>query len=404
MQNMDADIAELAAQIHGTPQQAVIAVAGAGNYALAWLLGVGGASRTVLETRVPYGYRAMTDFLGGYAPEQTVSADTARRMARAAWQRGMALRESPQPIIGIACTATIATDRTKRGEHRAYVAVWDDAGSSVDALVLEKGRRDRAGEEDAVSRLVISAIARACGLDTAIDLKLADSETVVNVATPHGDPIRLLLDGNADWITVHADGRMSTDADPPTALLPGSFNPMHDGHIRLAAAGAAILGNPVAYELSVVNVDKPPLAEDEVRRRIDGLLNGMNGAGMLVLTRAATFRKKAELFPGCGFVIGWDTATRLIEPRYYGGSEAAMLTALAEMWALGCRFAVAGRVDRDDGVDRVDGIDGAGVFRTLADIAVPDGFRPLFVPIPESRFRADVSSTALRAGGLAAGH
>ena len=396
MQNMDADIAELAAQIHGTPQQAVIAVAGAGNYALAWLLGVGGASRTVLETRVPYGYRAMTDFLGGYAPEQTVSADTARRMARAAWQRGMTLRESPQPIIGIACTATIATDRTKRGEHRAYVAVWDDAGSSVDALTLEKGRRDRAGEEDAVSRLVISAIARACGLDAAIELKLAPSETVDTTAMPHGDPIRRLLDDNADWITVHADGRMSADADPPAALLPGSFNPMHDGHIRLAAAGAATLESPVAYELSVVNVDKPPLSAAEVQRRIDGLLDGMNGAGTLVLTRAATFRKKAELFPGCGFVIGWDTATRLIEPRYYGGSAPAMLTALAEMWALGCRFAVAGRVDR---INQIDQIDGAGVFRTLADIAVPDGFRPLFIPIPEGRFRADVSSTALRAGG-----
>ena len=66
--SMDADIADVVARIHGTPEQAVLAVAGAGNYALAWLLGVGGASRTVLETRVPYGYLAMADFLGGYAP------------------------------------------------------------------------------------------------------------------------------------------------------------------------------------------------------------------------------------------------------------------------------------------------------------------------------------------------
>ena len=384
---MDAEIAELVAQIHATPPQAVIAVAGAGNYALAWLLGVGGASRTVLETRVPYGYRAMTDFLGGYAPEQTVAADTARRMARAAWQRGMALRENTPPIIGVACTATIATDRTKRGDHRAYIAVWDDAGASVTALTLEKGLRDRAGEEDVVSRLVIATLVRACGIDAApLDLKLAPSETLHTDATPHGNPIQQLLDGNADWVTVHPDGRMAVDADPPAALLPGSFNPLHDGHIRLVAAGAETLGLPAAYELSVVNVDKPPLTIDEVQRRIGGI-DGLNGVGSLVLTRAATFRQKAALFPGCGFVIGWDTAARLIEPRYYGGSERAMLTALAEMWALGCRFAVAGRVDA------------AGAFRTLDDIAIPDGFRPLFIPIPEGRFRADVSSTALRAAG-----
>ena len=98
---MDAEIAEVVARIHDTPEQAVLAVAGAGNYALAWLLGVGGASRTVLETRVPYGYLAMIDFLGGFAPEQTVSADTARRIARAAWQRG------------------IVTSRVRRSDNRS---------------------------------------------------------------------------------------------------------------------------------------------------------------------------------------------------------------------------------------------------------------------------------------------
>ena len=396
---MDAAIADVVARIHGAPPQAVLAVAGGGNYALAWLLGVGGASRTVLETRVPYGYRAMTRFLDGYAPAQTVSADTARRMARAAWQRGMALRETDvpvvAPVIGLGGTATIATDRAKRGEHRVYIAVWDDAGVTTDAVILEKGRRERAGEEDVVSRLVIAALARACGIGgdgdgnsngdaaAAVDLRLAASERLHTERSAHGDPVARLLKGAARWVTVHPDGAMAVDADAPAALLPGSFNPLHQGHIRLAAAGAGALGRPVAYELSVSNVDKPALPAEEVRRRLAQL----RGVGTVVLTRAPTFREKAALFPGCGFVIGWDTAARLVAPRYYGGQEAAMLTALAEMWALGCRFAVAGRVDA------------GGAFRTLADAAIPDGFRPLFCEIPEGAFRADLSSTGLRAGG-----
>ena len=128
------------------------------------------------------------------------------------------------------------------------------------------------------------------------------------------------------------------------------------------------------------NVDKPPLAVGEVHRR----LQQFKGVGTVVLTRAETFIKKSELFPGCGFAIGWDTVTRLIQPRYYGDSEAAMLTALAEVWGRGSRFAVGGRTD--DG----------GAFRSLSDVDIPDGFRPMFTEIPEAEFRRDLSSTAIR--------
>ena len=82
----------------------------------------------------------------------------------------------------------------------------------------------------------------------------------------------------------------------------------------------------------------------------------------MVLTRADTYHKKAALFLGCTFVIGWDTAVRLVEPRYYGGDQAAMTAALLDIWAAGCRFLVAGRQIE-------------GKYRTLADVSVPQGIR-----------------------------
>ena len=80
----------------------------------------------------------------------------------------------------------------------------------------------------------------------------------------HADPIQSLLDGHADWVVVRPDGSMVVDTEPPGALLPGSFNPLHEGHVQLAAAAAAVFGNQVAYELSVVNVDKPLLEASEI--------------------------------------------------------------------------------------------------------------------------------------------
>jgi hypothetical protein len=375
------DIISLIEKAHTTPHKAVIVVAGAGTQALAWILGVPGASRTVLEALVPYGNLSMIDFLG-HEPAQFVSPQTARELAKAAYQRGMRLREDSSPVVGLACTATIATDRPKRGDHQCSVAAWDEVGVIQYDLILDKGKRDRAGEEEVVSRLVIHALAQSFDIEAELSLGLTQSERPEVQRSSHPHPIQRLLSGEVNSVMVYPDGQMAVDEPFQGAILPGSFSPLHYGHEQLARAASETLGVDVVYEISVANVDKPRLEEAEARRRVSQFA----GKGKVALTRAETFYKKARLFPGVTFVIGWDTAVRLVEPRYYGGEESAMLKALAEMWAAGSRFLVAGREQN-------------GNFRTLADIPVPQGFSYLFREIPESKFRADMSSTALRASG-----
>lgn len=372
------EINQLITKIHAAPQQAVVAVAGGGSLGVAWLLAVPGASRTLLESVVPYSRLSMIGLMG-QEPEQYVSTETARDMARACYQRALGLREGNAPVLGLACTATLATDRVKRGDHRCSIALWDEEQWISCDLTLDKGRRDRAGEEELASRLLLETLARGMGFESQLPLGLSDSEHPHSQTRSHATPIRRLLAGDVASVTVDPDGSMLVDETVSNPLLPGSFSPLHYGHQELAAVAEKELGVPFAYELSVVNVDKPPLEEEEILRRI----GQFRGRATLVLTRAETFHKKGRLFPGTSFVIGWDTALRLVEPRYYDGDYSTMCLALAELGAAGCRFLVAGRED-------------GGKFKTLADVPVPAGFDFMFQGIPESAFRADVTSTELR--------
>src|SRR4051794_11244811 len=93
------------------------------------------------------------------------------------------------------------------------------------------------------------------------------------------------------WIHQEPDGGLRPSAPSPRAILSGSFNPLHHGHRTLADIASKLLNQTVAFELSTVNVDKPALADDEVRRRLGQFV----GVGPVVVTRAATFAEKAAL-------------------------------------------------------------------------------------------------------------
>lgn len=375
---MDADLLSSIRAIHRSSTMAVVIASGGGAGSLAWLLGTEGASRTLLDVQVPYSAAAMGDLLGGI-PDSAVSAAVGEDIARAAYARALELRPGDAPVVGIGATAAIASDRPKRGSHRCFVASWTDEAATVYGLTFVKGLRDRRAEDEAVSRLIVRALAQACGLDAALPVELREEERIDIDTRPHGDPVDELLRGRVASVTVRPDGAMLADEPFAGGVLAGSFDPFHEGHRALARAAAGILESEVVFELSAYNVDKPPLARAEVDRRVAQFA----GLGTVVLTRAPTFRDKARLFPNCTFVVGWDTAVRLVEPRYYGGDVADMARALAAMRRLGCRFLVAGRVHD-------------GVFRSPAEVRMPEGLEDLLSPIPEAAFRYDLSSTELR--------
>ena len=177
-------------------------------------------------------------------------------------------------------------------------------------------------------------------------------------------------------------------------LLPGSFNPLHQGHMEMARLAAERPGYTVWYELSCVNADKPAIHTRETKRRLVNTILDKNekaSAGPsptfrphgLLITRLPTFVTKARFFPECFFAVGADTLVRVADPRFYENSVVARDRAIAEITSLGCRFLVFGRL-----TDRR--------FRELHHLRLPDLLFDLCEEVPEHDFRYDISSRDIR--------
>jgi Cytidylyltransferase-like len=384
----DAAWRHLISALHGSGRKAALAITGGGSGAIGELLRVPGGSRLLIEAQVPYDEQALATFLG-FAPAQACSPDTAIAMARSARARAAGLMPAGSDLVGLGATAALVSDRPRKGEHRCHIAFANSAGIAHCTLVMAKGRRDRAAEEDLVSRAIVLWLATACGIAAPSPRSLLDAdEHFAETDVAAVDTIDQLLAGDLDRVTVQPDGEIMLSAPPPAVLFPGSFNPLHEGHVMLARAAEEHRQQPLGFEISVINVDKPPLAGETVRHR----LAQFTWKSPVVVTRAPTFLHKARLFPSTTFVIGADTAERLVAPRYYGDDEDRMHVALEEIANSGASFLVAVRIDA------------AGRVRKLSDIPVPWRYADLFTEIPEHRFRLDTSSSEIRAQGRAVGN
>mgnify|MGYP001827626114 CR=1 FL=1 len=80
-------------------------------------------------------------------------------------------------------------------------------------------------------------------------------------------------------------GRIESQASRPEWVLPGSFNPLHAGHLGMADWVQRTYQRTVHFEISIENVDKPSLDLIELERRVAQFDEKVD----IWVTRAATF-------------------------------------------------------------------------------------------------------------------
>ena len=367
-------------RIHGSNVKAVLCVSGVGSKAITWLLEIPGASNTILEGIIPYSQHSLIDFMGK-TPSNFVSEKTSQEMARESYKRAVKLREDNFEVIGIACTGAINTNRERRGANHAYISICSQNSISSTHIELKKGLRTRVEEETIISHAILDSISKLLWKESSITICLESSENINTTQKTYHSSIEALLDGHIDSYMLNPDGTSLHHPSFTGTILSGSFNPLHEGHRALAETAKNITGDKTVFEISATNVDKPSLSVSEVNDRARQF-NKLN----LLITSAPLFSEKANLFPGSTFVIGYDTAVRLLDRKYYNDDEIEMYRSLETIDYHNCSFLVAGRLINN-------------TFSNLSDLTIPKRFEHLLQEIPENQFRVDQSSSKIRQKG-----
>jgi len=362
------DNSKLIRKIHESKYKITFVSSGGGTNAISSLLKVPGASNTILESYIPYSKKSMDLFLNR-KPDHYCSLGTCLSMAANAYKKCMQIDSSYETkyLIGVSVTASLATTYTKIGDHKFYIAVQTESYTKSIECILSKGSRTREQEEELITEYVLSLLAECCGIKKN---NPHHDEEVILLTTKAEKSWKNLLNNKVNYI--------SNDRATPELIFPGSFNPLHEGHMKMRELAEKKTGMRATFEICARNADKPPLTFHEIKRTLDQFTDNDSW----VMTSAGRFSEKAEMFPNSVFIIGADTLVRVFDEKFYLNKK-DMLDHIERFNDHNINFLVFGR--------KVD-----NSFISLKDIAIPDSIRKRCTGFEEGSFRDDISSTELR--------
>jgi hypothetical protein len=362
----------------------VFTTTGGGFSSYSYLMGRPGASGTVLQLNGPYAQEATLKYIENPV-DSFASLEAANELAITSLKQCREIMtNSKENIYDLAClkncygvgvSAALATKRWLKGDHRIHIVVTSDTSRFMFSVNLYKGFppdpetpekifRSRTEEEELCGKLIIFIIAYICKVVTKEfffeslykDNFLNISDTFKFYEDILNNPIERLIKNmyfeagtrdetvNSILCLPNHDGTFTfliNSSLKNAIILPGSFNPLHQGHISSLNNSCALNNSDGLFELCIVNVDKPPLTLAEIEKRLDQFK--FPNTIPVVLTNTPLFVDKAKLFPGNSYAIGIDLVIRLINPKYTDDDEDLMIENIFGMTIKGTNFYVSSR-------------------------------------------------------------
>lgn len=374
--------------------------AGAGLQKRAW--DIPGCSVYLVGAGFPYKTQ-LTERIVGHKIDSFVSKETSIELAMAAYMEAYDPNDKADDVIGIGLTASVASVKAHRGEHRVIVTAISNKKTITKSMVIQKGDSSyRSADGELADELGELAILEVLGIvsepskaitGNALEFhteEVSDDELInIIMKRPY-----LKADGTRSaWVQPtmkvrHYNGnRLVTSEAPSYAVMyaPGTYNPFHYGHEGAATAAQNSRINDKCQNIELIYTTCINPIHKPITKAVDLLqkISQMRGRNFLLTKDDGLFLDKARANPNAGFVLGADALLNMLNPKWYKDpSDIGKM--LEELNDLNVKFYIVGRL-----VD--------GTFMTLKDIQQQHpniiNYCFLFCSVPG---RWDVSSTELR--------
>jgi hypothetical protein len=351
----------------------IAGMGGVGVYPHIW--NIPGISNVLTGCYMPYAKEEIDDFLG-FTPDGYCHEGTAMDFAMEAFYRAYQYKKNP--AIGIGLVAVTTSTEAHRGDHRVFVATFQEHKATMTYVRLVKDSGEalarRILDGQICDRLLVSAIKTAVGgKDLGVNLPDGCIEQFISGRAEELADQRLRLRPFFSSTGKRLKNFPLKEYRRRGAILPGSFNPPHFGHFGMADNYYADNGGPVTFSIEGTPPHKDPIKSWQLLQRAK-LLQGRN---VLFTWGTPYYIDKVVNFPGVDILMGADNFEMLFDCKRWG------ITIEDQAKVLNDNGSTLVVVDR-----RVN-----GEVKRLEDFKYPDN-----LPCRGIRGNFDITSTEIREG------